>query len=102
MSLLLDALKRAEQEKSARQSGAPSAEAPRAASAPAKPVLELQPIADPARGVPPAAKGDGREAAAALMHAKLPADKGGMSKASIAWAIVAVAIVLVGCIAYQT
>jgi Tfp pilus assembly protein PilF len=101
MSLLLDALKRAELEKSARQSTAPSAEAPRAeapraAPAPAKPVLELQPVADPLRGVPPAAKGEAREAAAALMQAKLAADKPGLSKASIAWTIVAVAIVLVG------
>ena len=104
MSLLLDALKRAEQEKSARQSiaGAPAdaprvevphPEAPRAS--PAKPSLELQPIRDAGRESAPI-RPEGREAAAALMRAKLPEGKSGLGKASIAWGVAAVLLVLVG------
>ena len=103
MSLLLDALKRAEQEKSARQSIAGAADAPRVevlrpeaprASA-AKPALELQPVREAARDSAPI-RPEGREAAAALMRAKLPEGKSGPGKASIAWGIAAVVLVLVG------
>lgn len=57
MSLLLDALKRAEQEKLTRQADRPPEPAPRAVSPaqPAAAVLELQPIANPAAGAPASA-----------------------------------------------
>ncbi len=99
MSLLLDALKRAEQEKSARGATAPANDAPRPAPS-VKPTLELQPIAAAAREAAAreaaAAKAEAREAAAALMQAKAPSERQAPSKASIVWAIVGVAIVLIG------
>ncbi len=78
MSLLLDALKRAEQEKSARGATAPANDAPRPAPS-VKPTLELQPIAAAAREAAAreaaAAKAEAREAAAALMQAKAPSER---------------------------
>ena len=102
MSLLLDALKRAEQEKSARQTTAPpAADPPRvAAVAPApapasKSVLELQPMREAERESA-ARSAEAREAAANLMHAKLPAAKGSSNKLALALAIVGVAVIVIG------
>src|SRR5439155_13792438 len=94
MSLLLDALKRAEQEKSAaRGATAPANDAPRPAPG-VKPTLELQPVAQPARD-PAMPKAEARDVAAAMMQAKAPSARH-TSKASIIWAAVGVAIVLIG------
>jgi len=95
MSLLLDALKRAEQEKSARGATAPANDATRPAPS-VKPTLELQPITAAAREAAAAKAAEAREAAAALMQAKAPSERQAPSKASIVWAIVGVAIVLIG------
>ena len=93
MSLLLDALKRAEQEKSARGATTAANDAPRPAPG-AKPTLELQPVASPARE-PAMPKAEARDTAAAMMQARAPSARQ-TSKASIIWAIVGVAIVLIG------
>ena len=105
MSLLLDALKRAEQEKSARQTTTPAAEPPprvapvAAAPAPAsssKAMLELQPMAQAERDAHATRNADAREAAANLMQAKLPQAKPASGKVVMILGIVGVVIVLIG------
>jgi Tfp pilus assembly protein PilF len=94
-------LKRAEQEKGARQPAAPAvaaanAEAPRVAAATAaKSVLELQPVAEPARDSSLAAR-EAQHIAAAMMKAKAEQPKPSGSKAGVVWAIVGAIFVLLG------
>jgi Tfp pilus assembly protein PilF len=109
MSLLLDALKRAEQEKSARQATTPANDAAAArraafAAAPAsaapaanaaKPNLELQPLAQPARS-PADARAEAQAAAAAMMHAKAPPARASSSKTPIVLAVAGVLLAVVG------
>lgn len=109
MSLLLDALKRAEQEKLAKQGDRPANDPAAAAPAPAPasarrepanaPALELQPIASAqAAGVQP--KSSGAATAQAVFQAKAPAQKaeGGrnMTMLWIIGAIVVAAILGIG------
>ena len=109
MSLLLDALKRAEQEKLARGGGLPSppppppASGPRAVPASGVPSLELQPIAS--AGLPPpasAAKGDAHAAAQAVFQAKAPPPPAsGERRMGMVWATIgAVAVVVIAAGAY--
>ncbi len=105
MSLLLDALKRAEQEKHTRQvdrpapMGTPAPQRPAPAAAGASPALELQPIAVPAgqgpsAGVSTTARGDAH-AAQALFKAKAaaeaPRNRGALFAAAGAIAVVVLA-----------
>ena len=100
MSLLLDALKRAEQEKLTRQSDRPAEPALRAAGpAPnaAKSALELAPVAPPASGAPRA--GDAA-AAQAVFKAKAPAQEPARNRGALWAAAAAVVVVLVSAGAY--
>jgi tetratricopeptide (TPR) repeat protein len=102
MSLLLDALKRAEQEKLARQGQEPHAAAPEAAAAPAaaptpRPRLELEPPESPHASAPAspaqAAKRE-REGAKAVFAAKQPeAAPSSSGSRTIVLSVVAVALV---------
>ncbi|HEX7558968.1 MAG TPA: tetratricopeptide repeat protein [Usitatibacter sp.] len=105
MSLLLDALKRAEQEKLAKQGDRPEPDRTRAVSAPpanesAVPTLELAPIkpAAPASGTVPPARGDAAGAAAAqnMFQAKAPAASEGSRKGVWLWVGLAVLVLVVG------
>lgn len=93
MSLLLDALKRAEQEKLTRHADRPAPEPAGPRPVASAPVLELQPLGGGAAGAS-RAETPGPQAAQTVFKAKspLPAARNGRR---VAWAAAAVAIVLV-------
>ncbi len=102
MSLLLDALKRAEQEKLARNGERPSAPEPPSRSSPGSTAasLELQPLASGAPPPPASARGDAA-AAQAMFAAKSPREVASQKKRGVLYAILAVvAILLIAAIAY--
>jgi tetratricopeptide (TPR) repeat protein len=94
VSLLLDALKRAEQEKLTRHADRPAPEPVAPRPAVSAPVLELQPLGGGASAGAPRAEPTGQQAAQAVFKAKapLPAARNGRR---MAWIAAAVAIVLV-------
>jgi tetratricopeptide (TPR) repeat protein len=101
VSLLLDALKRAEQEKLAKQGERPATEPERArtraSQAPAAPSLELAPIhAAPAGGAsaPAPARSDAA-AAQQLFQAKTAANDGNGKKNLILWGVIATVVLVV-------
>jgi tetratricopeptide (TPR) repeat protein len=100
VSLLLDALKRAEQEKLTRQSDRPPEAAPRAAAPPppSAPVLELQPLAGStaAAAASAAPRSDAQAVAQTVFKAKAGAEA--RSQRRIVWAAVG-AVALVATIA---
>lgn len=108
MSLLLDALKRAEQEKQAKQGHPAAAERARAAPAAAAggtPALELQPIGSGTPAAPSPAHAAGRsdaDAAQAVFKAKTaPASADPPRKSGALWAVVgAIVVVVAGIGAY--
>ena len=112
MSLLLDALKRAEQEKLARQPGTSAAPQARPVAVPspaAGPSLELQPIAAPGGGGPhgahaaaPGARADaGAHAAQNVFQAKTTRDSEAPRNRTMLWTMFgAIALVAIAAAAY--
>lgn len=102
MSLLLDALKRAEQEKLARQGEASNDAAPAQAASAAKPVapLELQPLGS-ASAPPAAARADeSAHAAQVMFEAKSPAADAKRGRGMLWATLGAIAIVVASAAAY--
>jgi tetratricopeptide (TPR) repeat protein len=102
VSLLLDALKRAEQEKLTRHAERPGPEPAAPRPAPSAAVLELQPLGGGAAGASaPRAEASGPQVAQAVFKAKspLPAARNGRRAALIA-AVVAIVLVAAGAGAY--